>query len=135
MDTKIQSHYFAKAAYLGILRRFTGWNEALFTNKNKFPTNSGYSDGEYAELQDKTVVYIQADYRVTKTPFLTPDTLIFDKVSDEWVKFVNKQLRFQLPDPEEVKAKGMADEEDGEEEMEQSEEGIEEEEIDDELEA
>mmetsp|Transcript_28688 Transcript_28688/g.73305 ORF Transcript_28688/g.73305 Transcript_28688/m.73305 type:complete len:150 (-) Transcript_28688:1329-1778(-) len=110
---KVQAHYYVKAAYLGVLRKFKKWEEGKFSGKNEFPTKAGYTDEEFASMKDDTVVYIQADYRVTKSPIITENTIIYDKITPQWVGFVNKRLRFKLPDPNED---GEEEEEDEEEE-------------------
>ena len=87
---------YCTAYHLGELRRYSAWS----------------SDAE--GLSDDDIVFLHQDYTVTKSIW-TGEDVVFDKVTDEWKDYCNKELRFAVPDnldliakPAEAAAQGAA---------------------------
>jgi len=67
------------------LRAWPGWNECVSPITEDQPS-----------LHDEDVVFIQEDYRVTRTIFLDQQ-MILAKTTPEWIAFCQDRLGFQVP--------------------------------------
>lgn len=73
---------YCKAYHLKDLRQFPAWNER--------------HEGE-GELIDDTVVYLWDDFTVVKSPVVTEQEALWNRVTPEWEAFCREALRFEIP--------------------------------------
>ena len=83
---------YCTAYHLGDLRRYPAWSENKLNGAGNEPATS-----EAQELAHTDVVFLHQDYKVTKSMWADED-VIFDKVTEEWKDFCNRELRFVVPD-------------------------------------
>lgn len=79
---------YCKAFLLRDLRAWVGWDESE-------SAQAATADDRNA-LRDEDVVFIQDDYRVTRTVFLD-ERVIQATVTPEWIAFCRDRLGFEVP--------------------------------------
>ena len=94
---------YCKAYPARRFREFQGWSENL-ENLRKEPREV---DGQMVEvtreLEADPFFYLQENYVVTDGIFVD-ESIIFDKVTPEWIEFCRDTLKFEVPVYEPVKA-------------------------------
>lgn len=96
---------YCKAYLAKDLRKYPNWEE----NLDNLRKETEYKDGEDVEiprdtLDDEDVLYIQETYIVTDGIMLD-EYIIFDHVTDEWKKFCTDDLKFEIPEFEDIEIK------------------------------
>ena len=86
-----------------LLRQFPGWSEKAENARRNRKELNGEIVEEARELTDTTYVYVQSDYTVTDGIFID-ENIIFDDVTDEWIKFCQEVLRNHHPVAEQRKS-------------------------------
>ena len=76
---------YCSAFHLKELRRYSGWTENEITGSNETPLNGD------------DVVFLHGDYSVTRSIWAN-ENVVFDKVTEEWKNFCNRELQFAVPD-------------------------------------
>lgn len=96
---------YCKAYYAENFRKFSDWEENLENlRKEKVEKNGKEEEVVRTELKDDDILYLQENYIVTDGIF-KDENIIFDKVTDEWKEFCEKDLGFEIPvyEPIEIK--------------------------------
>lgn len=86
-DAQASARKYCSAFYLKELRNYSAWTE----NEIKG------ADSNAQELNGDDVVFLHADYSVTRSIWANED-VVFDKVTDQWKDFCNSRLQFTIPD-------------------------------------
>lgn len=86
-EAKPSERKYCSAFYLKELRGYSAWTE----NEIKG------ADANAQPLNGDDVVFLHADYSVTRSIWANEDVL-FDKVTDQWKDFCNSKLQFAIPD-------------------------------------
>ena len=96
---------YCKAYYAKNFRGFSDWEENL-ENLRKETVDKDGKEEEVArtELLDDDILYLQENYIVTDGIF-KDENIIFDKITDSWKEFCEKELGFEIPvyEPIEIK--------------------------------
>ncbi len=74
---------YCKAYRLGDLWKFPGWTEAV--------------GGRDAGMSDEDIVFVWADFSVSKTAVGTLD-MLYEQPSDQWKAFCRDVLQFEVPE-------------------------------------
>lgn len=96
---------YCKAYYAENFRGYANWEENLDNLRKETVEKDGKEEEvERTELVDKDILYLQENYIVTDGIF-KDENIIFDKVTDEWKEFCEKELGFEIPvyEPIEIK--------------------------------
>lgn len=78
---------YCSAFHVKDLRRYSAWTEPQITG----------NDSEAKPLNGDDVVFLHADYSVTRSIWASED-VVFDKVTEEWKNFCDNELQFVIPD-------------------------------------
>jgi hypothetical protein len=89
---------YCKAYLAKRFREFPGWEENLEDlRKETVVENRVNVEIQRTEIKDDDVLYLQENYIVTDDIYKDRN-LIFDKVDDEWKKFCDQVLEFEIPE-------------------------------------
>jgi len=89
---------YCKAYLAKRFREFPGWEENLADlRKETKVENSVNVEIQRTEIRDDDVLYLQENYFVTDDIYKDRN-IIFDKVDDEWKKFCEQVLEFEIPE-------------------------------------
>ena len=80
---------YCRAYYLRDVRRFPSWSE-----KKDAGAGEASKDRERA---DDDIVFVHQDYTVTQSMYHN-ENVLYDRVTDEWVHFLERTLAFKVPD-------------------------------------
>lgn len=92
---------YCKAYLAKDFNEFPGWKPNLENLRQPEPEKPGEEPEERTELQDDDILYLQEDLVVTDGIF-KDENVLFESDSDDWKKFCEKTLEFEIP--EDVKA-------------------------------
>jgi len=105
---------YCKAYLAKDLRKYSKWSE----NLENLRKETEFKDGEEVEiprdtLEDDDILYLQETYVVTDGIMLD-EYVLFDDVTDEWKKFCEKDLEFEIPVYEPIEIQPAEEAEDAE---------------------
>lgn len=106
---------YCKAYLAKDLRKYPEWTENLENLRKEMEFKNGEEvEIERTELQDDDILYLQESYVVTDG-IMKDEYILFDAVTDEWKRFCEQELDFEIPvyEPIEIKTAEEADGEDG----------------------
>lgn len=88
---------YCKAYLVKDFRSYDGWKENL-ANLLPHVVEEGGEETEVQreELKDDDILYLQENYVVTDGIF-KEQNIIFDDITDEWKKFCEEKLGFEIP--------------------------------------
>src|SRR5215510_14882370 len=87
---------YCKAYPVQRLRDYKDWSENLDKLRKITKEVDGKEVEVFKELGEDAFLYLQENYVVTDGVFLD-ETIIFDKVTDEWIDFCKNKLKFEVP--------------------------------------
>lgn len=88
---------YCKAYSIKKLREFSGWTEAAENARKEKKQEAGGKEVQVTrELTDADYLYLQENYVVTDGIF-KDESIIFDKVTPEWIAYCQEVLKFEIP--------------------------------------
>ncbi len=86
---------YCKAYLAKDFGQFSGWSPNL-ANLRQEQDDEGQESAKRTELKDDDILYLQENYVVTDGIF-KDENIIFDDITDEWKKFCEGTLEFEIP--------------------------------------
>lgn len=100
---------YCKAYPIQRLREFPGWSEKSENTRKEKKEVDGQEVEVPRVLGDDSFLYLQENYTVTDGIYID-ENIIFDDVSEEWKKFCDEKLKFEIPVYEPIEIKTSHDE-------------------------
>lgn len=89
---------YCKAYYAKRFREFKGWKENTKNlRKKKTEVNGKEVQVDRTSLEENDILYLHDNYIVADGIFYD-ENVVFDNVTDEWKKFCDTVLNFQIPE-------------------------------------
>lgn len=98
---------YCKAYMIDRFRGFPGWSEK--SENARVEKAEGSDEEKPRVLDENSFLYLQENYSVTDGIYLD-ENIIFDDVTEEWKKYCDETLGFEIPVYEPVEIKPPVDE-------------------------
>lgn len=95
---------YCKAYHITKFRDYKHWKEKAENARLEKKEIDGKDVEAPRELTEKDFLYLHENYTVTDGIYLD-ENIIFDDTTDEWKKFCDNILKFEVPDFEPVEVK------------------------------